>query len=197
MGHVVRHFLHCDDVGFVAELVGGVDHLTEAAARVENQLVRQHHGEGLVADDVARAPHRMAEPVRGLLAGEAHCAGGRLELLQQGDLGRLVAGLERGVEFEHPVEMILDDALVASGHEHEMLDAGFAGFIDDVLDQRPIDDRQHFLRHRLGGGQDAGAETGNREHGFAYLHASVSRVGMAAGGLATCYPLCRARQSRM
>jgi len=30
-----------------------------------------------------------------------------------------------------------------------------------------VDDGQHFLRHRLGGGQDAGAEAGDREDGFA------------------------------
>ena len=64
------------------------------------------------------------------------------------------------------VEMVLDHALVAAGDEDEMLDAGLARFVDDVLDQRPVDDGEHFLRHRLGGGQEAGAQTGDGENRF-------------------------------
>ena len=66
-------------------------------------------------------------------------------------------------ELELAVEMILDDALVAAGDEDEMLDAGLARLIDRILDQRPVDDRQHFLGHGLGGGQETGSESGDRE----------------------------------
>ena len=59
--------------------------------------------------------------------------------------------------------MVLDDALVAAGDEDEMLDAGLAGLVDHILDDRPVDDGQHFLGNRLGGGQEAGAEAGDRE----------------------------------
>jgi hypothetical protein len=41
--------------------------------------------------------------------------------------------------------------------------------VDDVLDQRPVDHRQHLLRHRLGRGQEARAEAGDRKNSFAYL----------------------------
>ena len=40
-------------------------------------------------------------------------------------------------------------------------------FFDAVLDDRLVDQRQHFLGLRLGGGQEAGAETGGGEDGFA------------------------------
>jgi len=124
-----------------------------------------------IADDVARAPDRMAQSQRRLLAGEAGGAGRRLVARQNVLLGLLVAARgQRGVELEHVIEMILDHALVAPGDEDEMFDAGFPGFVEDVLDQRLVDDGQHFLRHRLGGGQDAGAETGDREDGFADFH---------------------------
>ena len=79
----------------------------------------------------------------------------------------LLALGQRQLELELAVEMVLDHALVAAGDEDEMLDAGLARLVDDVLDQRPVDDRQHFLRHGLGGGQEAGAEPGDRENGFA------------------------------
>ncbi len=85
----------------------------------------------------------------------------------------LAAGLQRGVKLVHAVEMVLDHALVAAGDEDEMFDAGLPGLIDHILDQRLVDDGQHFLRHRLGGGQDAGAEAGDREDGFADFHGIV------------------------
>ena len=79
----------------------------------------------------------------------------------------LLALAQRALELELAVEMVLDHALVAAGDEDEMLDAGLARLVDDVLDQRPVDHRQHLLRHGLGGGQEAGAEPGDRENGFA------------------------------
>ncbi len=170
MREVCRHFLDRDQVGFCAELARGLDHLREAARRVQHQFVRQHHRERLVADDVAGAPHRMAKPERRLLPGETHGAGRGLVARQNFHLGLLAARGQRGVEFVHPVEMVLDHALVAAGDEDEMFDAGFLGLIDHILDQRLVDDGQHFLRHRLGGGQDAGAEAGDREYGFADFH---------------------------
>ena len=112
----------------------------------------------------------MAEAERRLLPREADGAGFGLVARQDFDLGLLAARGERGVEFVHPVEMILDHALVAAGDEDEMLDAGFPGLVDHILDQRLVDDGEHFLRHRLGGGQDAGAEAGDRKHGFADFH---------------------------
>jgi hypothetical protein len=51
-----------------------------------------------------------------------------------------------------------------------VLDPGLARLIDHILDQRPIDDSQHLLRHRLGRRKDTGAETGDREHSFADFH---------------------------
>ena len=40
-------------------------------------------------------------------------------------------------------------------------------FFDAVLDDRLVDERQHFFRLRLGGRQEPGAETGGGEDGFA------------------------------
>ena len=63
--------------------------------------------------------------------------------------------------------MIFDHALVPAGHEDEMLDTGLPRFVDDVLDQRAVDDRKHFLRHGFGGRQKAGSEAGDGKYGFA------------------------------
>ena len=157
-----RHLLDRDDVAAVALV--GVEHLLHAAAA---QHVGQQHREGLVADDLAGAPDRVAEAERRLLAGEAGLAGRRQVALQRLVVLGLAALLQRRVELEGDVEMVLDHRLVAAGDEDEMLDAGLARLVDHVLDDRPVDDGQHLLRHGLGGGQEAGAEAGDGQDGLA------------------------------
>ena len=63
--------------------------------------------------------------------------------------------------------MVFDHALVAAGDEDEMLDSGLFRFLHDVLENGTVDHRQHLLRHRLGGGQETGAETGDRKDSLA------------------------------
>ena len=150
-----------------------LDHLLHAALLGLHDHVGQQQRERLVADQFARAPHRVAEAERHLLAGEAGLARRRLQPLQAGELVVLAALRQRVVELELHVEMVLDDRLVAAGHEDEMLDAGFARLVDDILDDRPVDDGQHFLGDGLGGRKEAGAETGDGKDCFAdFFHAA-------------------------
>src|SRR5206468_1828677 len=51
-----------------ADVAVSLDHLREAARLADHQFVGKQHCERLVADDVARAPHRMPKPKRLLLA---------------------------------------------------------------------------------------------------------------------------------
>ena len=89
----------------------------------------------------------------------------------------LAARLEEGLELDGDVEVILDRVLAAAGDEDDVVDAGRDRLLDAVLDDRLVDERQHLLRLRLGGGQEAGAEAGGGEHGFAdHRAASSSRV---------------------
>src|SRR6202030_1989868 len=90
----------------------------------------------------------------------------------------LLALEQRHFQLELAVEMVLDDALVAAGDEDEMLDAGLTGLVDHVLDQRPVDHRQHLFRHGLGRRQEPGAETGHGKNRLAYgLHAGPFDIG--------------------
>ena len=149
-----------------------LDHLGEAAGVADH--VGEEDGEGLVADDLARAPDRVAEAERLLLAGEADGAG-RRPLAHQLVEGRLlVAVAERRLELVGDVEMILDRHLAAAGDHDEMLDSGRARLLDRVLDDRLVDHGQHLLRHRLGGGKEAGAEAGDGEDGGAEARRHVS-----------------------
>src|SRR3546814_6890355 len=73
--------------------------------------------------------------------------------------------------------MVLDRGLAAAGDEDQLLDPGVARLVDRILDERLVDDRQHFLRHRLGGRQEPGPEATDGEdrltHG--YGHGVLSR----------------------
>jgi hypothetical protein len=51
-----------------------------------------------------------------------------------------------------------------------MFNPGFTGLVHHMLNQRSVDDGEHLLWNRFGGGQKSGAETGNGEDGFANRH---------------------------
>src|SRR6185437_16056811 len=164
---VGRHFFHRDDVGVVFELGCGVDHLRDAAARILHQHVRQQQRERLIADQFACAPHRMTETERRLLAGETGGAWVRQVLRQQRKVVRLSAFAQGHFELELAVEVILDHALVATGDEYQVLNAGLPRLIHHMLDKRAVHDREHFLRHGFGRRKEPGSEPGDWKNGFA------------------------------
>ena len=83
------------------------------------------------------------------------------------ELLALAARLEKRLELDRHVEVIFDRVLAAAGDQDDVVDARGDRLFDAVLDDRLVDERQHFLRLRLGGGQKSGAETGGGEDGFA------------------------------
>ena len=89
------------------------------------------------------------------------------DLADLGELLALAARLEERLELDRDVEMILDRVLAATGDEDDVADAGFDGFFDAVLDDRFVDEGQHFFRLCLRRRKETGAETGGREDGFA------------------------------
>jgi len=66
---------------------------------------------------------------------------------------------------------------LCGGDEDEMLMPASLASSTTVLDQGLVDDGQHLLGHRLGGGQDAGAETGDGEDGFCDFHGAFGITG--------------------
>ena len=78
-------------------------------------------------------------------------------------------------EFVGGVEVVLDRPLVAAGDEDHVADAGLVGLLDRVLDQGLVHDRQHLLGLRLRGGQEPGAQAGDREDRFVNMCELVHR----------------------
>src|SRR5262249_56941757 len=119
------------------------------------------------SDAVGWAAYGLPTPGGLLLAGEdgvARLYRGFLRLLQLASLATL---RQRVLELIGGIEMVLEGTLVAAGDEDEFFDAGGQALLDGVLDQRPVDDCQHLLGHRLGGGQESGTQSRHRQDGFA------------------------------
>jgi hypothetical protein len=57
----VRHFEHAEQIA--AGLFIFRHHLRHAAGRAVHEFIGQEDGEGLIADNVARAPDGMAQPI--------------------------------------------------------------------------------------------------------------------------------------
>ena len=144
-----------------------IGQLLQAGRVAQHQIVGQQDGERVVADEGAGAPDGMAEAERHLLADGGDRARRHRLGAQQFQRLALVALGQGGFQLEGDVEMFDQRGLAAAGDHAELLDPGGARLIDRVLDQRLVDDRQHFLWHRLGGGQEARAEAGDRKHGLA------------------------------
>ena len=163
-GHLgLRHALHGDDRAL--HLVEHREHLPQRRRRGVEDVVAEHHRERLVADQVLGDQHGVAEPERLALpdVGQVDQVGDLLHLLQH--LVLALRGQER-FELGRDVEVILDGVLAAPGDENDVGDARGDGLLDAVLDDRPIDQREHLLRHGLGGGQETRAEAGGGEDGL-------------------------------
>ncbi len=84
------------------------------------------------------------------------------------ELGCFAAFFELGFEFEAAVEVFFNGTFAASDDDDDVGNAGLYGFGDDVLDDRGVDDGQHFLGLCFGGGEEAGSESGGGNDGFPY-----------------------------
>ena len=75
------------------------------------------------------------------------------------------------MQFVRIVEVILDRSLAATGNEDEVFDSGRARLLDGILDQRLVDDREHFFGHGFGGREKSSAQSPDREDCLTYaLH---------------------------
>ena len=176
-GVLPRHLHHGHDIapGFPVD----VGELLEAGGLRQHKVVGQQDGEGVVADERAGAPDGMPQTQRHLLAHRHHGAGFDRRTLQGLQRLRPVALAECGFQLERDVEMVHQRGLPPPGHHAKLIDPGGARFLDRILDQGLVHHGQHFLGHRLGGGQEAGSEAGDRQDGFTqwFYHKNTPRSG--------------------
>ncbi len=160
-------------------LVVGVDELPDAWALAHHHVVREDHGERLVAHELLGHEDRMPQAELLLLAD----VGDLGEVADVPDLAKeldLAALFEQVLELEVEVEVILDRPLLAGGDDDHLLDARRDCLLDRVLDHGPVDEGEHLLGLGLGGRKESGAPPGGGEDGLANAH-WTSVVGVRAG----------------
>src|SRR5262249_36698874 len=142
--------------------------------RAADDVVAQEDREGLVADERARAENGVAQAERLALA-HVRDRGQLGDGLDLGQLVRLAAIVQEVLELEVRVEVILDRALAATGHDDDLRETRGHRLLDDVLDHRLVDEREHLFRLRLGRGKESGAEPGGRKYRLADFHGFIIR----------------------
>src|ERR1035437_1575811 len=175
-----RHFHDRHDRAM--SLLVGVDQLADARALPNHDIVGEDHRERLVAHEIPRRQHGVAQAQLFLLADVGH-------LGEVGDgpyLAQLVdfaTRLEELLELEVDFEVILDRPLLAAGDDDDLLDTGLDRLFDAVLDDRLVNEREHLLRLCLGGREEAGAPARRRKDRLAYAHLPSASIGRRGGRL--------------
>ena len=161
-----------------------VDKLLGRGIRAGDQHVTEQNRKGFVADKVAGNENGVAKSERFLLPRVA-------ELQHVADFSNhlglvfLPFFLQKALERGRRIEMIFDGILAFAGDDDDVLDSRRDALFRDVLNLRLVDDGEHLFGLRFGGGKEARAEAGGREHGLANflmrVHA-VSRRSVRNGG---------------
>src|ERR1700687_2262387 len=68
----------------------------------------------------------------------------------------LALAFQKTFQFRRGIKMIFDRVLSAPCNDNDVLDPGSDAFLDNVLDQRFVDDGKHFLGLRLLWGKESG-----------------------------------------
>ena len=147
----------------------GANELPDARHGADDDIVRQDHGERLVTDELLGHQHRVTETELLLLANvrDLREIGDVPDLAQHLDVAAL---LEEVLQLVRRVEVVLDRPLLAAGDDDDLLDARGHGLLDRVLDDRLVDQGEHFLRLCLGRRQEPGAPSSGGEDRFANAH---------------------------
>ena len=152
---------------------------------VPDQVVGEDHRERLVTDHGLRAEHRVPETQRFGLGHEYGANPPGQYVADQLQLFVLAGALQLLLQLVGLVEVIGDGVLVAIGDENQGVAARFDGLVHRVLDQRPVDDRQHFLGDGFGCREKTGTEAGHGEHGLAYTSGHHTFLAVRRGSVTT------------
>src|SRR5262249_39375118 len=131
-----------DDRG--VQLFKQVDHLFHTWNRRVDDVVAEHNAKRLTSDRIARDKDRVPEPERFLLSHIGHVNHVR-DLPHLIELVLLTPSFEYALEFVRNVKMILDRILSPTGHNRDVAHPGRDRFLNDVLNQRLVYERQHLF----------------------------------------------------
>jgi len=110
-----------------------------------DQVICKQYREGFVSDNMFCAQHRVPQSQRIGLPDEGAFDVFRNKVLDAMEEIMLAVGMKLGLEFIVLIKMILDGPLVPAGNEHHLGNPCPDSFFNGVLDERFIDDGQHFF----------------------------------------------------
>ena len=153
-----------------------LEHLGADVAR-GNHVVAQQHQEGLIGAGIGRAADGVSQPLGLVLVAEVdgHAAG-----IGHGvGVGGLAALAQQRLERAVRLEVAEQLWFAGRGDDDGAVNlSGLQGLLHHVLDHGLVQHGEHLLGSALGGGQEAGAETGGGDDG---LHSGESPFARAAG----------------
>ncbi len=166
MKPILTNGVDADD-GAAMSSVGVHKLSSDGNARLEKIVTPTQH-KRFITDDFFSHQDRVAIPQRFILPDEnKFCQLGNAVNLFQ--LFQFIFFLEHLFKFTRIIEMVFDRPLIPTGHENNLLNSGGDHLLDNVLDDRLIDNGEHFFRlgdcHR----QKPRAETGHGNDDLAYL----------------------------
>src|SRR5438128_2193887 len=91
-------------------------------------------------------------------------------------LVRLATVVQVVLELEGRVEVILDRALAAAGHDDDLRQTRGDRLLDNVPDHRLVDEREHLFRLRLGRGEEPRSEPSGGKDRLAHFHEFIIRA---------------------
>ena len=144
-------------------------HLANAGHGGVDEVVPEQHGKGLVSDERLRHRYGVTE-AEGFFLAHVGDADEIRDSPDDVELLALVFLLEEVFELEGNVEVIFDSALAPPGHDDDVGDARADRLLDDVLNERFVDQRQHLFGLGLGGGKEPGPQARGRKNCLANLH---------------------------
>ena len=164
MGFFRSYFLNRDNV--TADDVIDIHHLLQASGRALHQNIRQQNRKRFIAHQFCRTPHRMTKAQRARLARHEKAACGHFRIPHFFKHICFATRFECLLQLRLEIEMLLEHFFIPSGDENEFFDACFARFLDNILDEGTVIDRQHLLRHDFGCRKKTCAQTRNRKNSF-------------------------------
>ena len=162
LGIAVRDDLHAEHACALGLVHFG--HLRKTGDLALDQIIREVHEEWLGAHGRLRAQHRVPQAQGGGLADVDARGVARQHAAQLVEQVALALLLQHRLEFLVRVEVVLDRALGGAGDEHQAPGPCGERLFHRILDEGLVHHREHLLRARLGGRQEARAAAGHGKH---------------------------------
>ena len=146
-----------------------------ARTRQADDRIAQRDDERIVTNEVPRAPDRMPQSARPILSRVIEVDVPRLEFKLR-ELIFLTALPQRADQFRIFIKMVLDTALALAGNEENLLHVAASQFLDNILNDRLLTDRQHLLRLALGRRQQPRPQPRHRNNRLLNIHPTTPSI---------------------